>query len=583
MVNQKAENLLNLALDTPENVRVRTEELNVGYDPDQRTWEVIVTYHGELEMRLRLEFPEVQIYPLMNHYGILTIPEEQVDSVLSLDEIEYAEKPKKLYFAVNQARAASCLLPVQTGVDGLTGKGVLVGILDSGIDYFHKDFRNEDGSTRILSLQDQILGQTFTKEEIDAALFHGSRDQASERVPSVDSTGHGTAVAGIAAGNGRESDGRYRGVAYESDLLVVRLGIPDPDGFPRTTEVMKGLDFLVQKALEWNRPIAVNMSFGNTYGSHDGSGLFERYIDQMANVGRNVIVIGTGNEGDRAGHVMGNFYDERPGDGRIRSIEREENRVIELSTAPYETGFSVQIWKNYEDDFSVFLTNPSGTVTEQISEFRTPYTVQIGDTEILVYYGVPSPFSTAQEIYLEFLPKNRYVESGIWKFTLIPEHIVEGRFDLWLPSAGVLNRATRFLRPTPDTTLTVPATALRPVSVGAYDDSLRIYAPFSGRGYTREYEITKPDLAAPGVGIVTTQKGGGYAPVTGTSFAAPFVTGAAALLMEWGIVRGNDPYLYGDKVKAYLRKGARELPGESRYPNPQIGYGALCAADSLPD
>ena len=184
---------------------------------------------------------------------------------------------------------------------------------------------------------------------------------------------------------------------------------------------------------------------------------------------------------------------------------------------------------------------------------------------------------------MEFLPKNRYVESGIWKFTLIPEHIVEGRFDLWLPSAGVLNRATRFLRPTPDTTLTVPATALRPVSVGAYDDSLRIYAPFSGRGYTREYEITKPDLAAPGVGIVTTQKGGGYAPVTGTSFAAPFVTGAAALLMEWGIVRGNDPYLYGDKVKAYLRKGARELPGESRYPNPQIGYGALCAADSLPD
>lgn len=583
MVNQKAENLLNLALDTPENVRVRTEELNVGYDPDQRTWEVIVTYHGDLEMRLRMEFPEVQIYPLMNQYGILTIPEGQVDSVLSIEEIEYAEKPKKLYFAVNQARAASCLLPVQTGVDGLTGKGVLVGILDSGIDYFHKDFRNEDGSTRILSLQDQILGQTFTKEEIDAALFQGRRDQASELVPSVDRTGHGTAVAGIAAGNGRESDGRYRGVAYESDLLVVRLGIPDPDGFPRTTEVMKGLDFLVQKALEWNRPIAVNMSFGNTYGSHDGSSLFERYIDQMADVGRNVIVIGTGNEGDRAGHMMGNFFEEKPGDGRIGSTERAESRVIELSTAPYETGFSVQIWKNYEDDFSVFLTNPSGTVTEQISELRTPYTVQIGDTEILVYYGVPSPFSTAQEIYMEFLPKNTYVESGIWKFTLIPEHIVEGRFDLWLPSAGVLNRATRFLRPTPDTTLTVPATALRPVSVGAYDDSFRIYAPFSGRGYTREYEITKPDLAAPGVGIVTTQKGGGYAPVTGTSFAAPFVTGTAALLMEWGIVRGNDPFLYGDKVKAYLRKGARKLPGESRYPNPQIGYGALCAADSLPD
>ena len=163
-----------------------------------------------------------------------------------------------------------------------------------------------------------------------------------------------------------------------------------------------------------------------------------------------------------------------------------------------------------------------------------------------------------------------------------PVEIVDGRYDFWLPSAGALNRATRFLRPEPETTLTIPATALRPISVGAYDDSTMTYAAFSGRGDTRMYGIQKPDLAAPGVGIVTTQNGGGYAPVTGTSFAAPLVTGAAALLMEWGIVRGNDPYLYGDKVKAYLRKGARKLPGETEVPNSRVGYGALCVADSLP-
>ena len=569
-MNEKAENLLNLALETPETIREQTDELNVGYDSNQKTWKVIVKYHGDLSGQLGSGFPDVVFKGLTGGFGILTIPEDQVDAILELEEIEYAEKPKRLFFAVNQAKAASCLLSVQTGAEGLTGQGVLVGILDSGIDLFHDDFRNSDGTTRILYLQDQVLNRTFTKKEIDRALQMEDRSEASELIPSIDTTGHGTAVAGIAAGNGRESEGRYRGVAYESGFLIVRLGIPDPNGFPRTTEVMEGLDFLVQKAVEWNLPIAINISFGNSYGSHDGSGLFEQYIDQMTQVGRNVIVIGTGNEGDRAGHTEGVL-----GDG-------ERNAVVELSVADFETGFSVQIWKNYEDDFAIYLTDPSGTITEQISDRRGAYTVQMGNTDLLVFWGEPNPFSTAQEIYIEFLPRSEYVVRGVWKFTMVPEKIVEGRYDFWLPSAGTLNRSTRFLRPSPETTLTVPSTASRPISVGAYDDTTRTYASFSGRGYTRAYEIPKPDLVAPGVGIVTTQRGGGYAPVTGTSFATPFVTGAAALLMEWGIVRGNDPYLYGEKVKAYLRRGAKPLQGFTEYPNMQVGYGALCVRNSIP-
>ena len=108
------------------------------------------------------------------------------------------------------------------------------------------------------------------------------------------------------------------------------------------------------------------------------------------------------------------------------------------------------------------------------------------------------------------------------------------------------------------------------------------YADFSGRGTERGENFRKPDLAAPGVDIMTTVPGGGYAPATGTSFATPFVTGAAALLMEWGITDGNDPFLYGEKVKAYLQKGARSLPAFSEYPNPQIGWGTLCVRESLP-
>ena len=153
---------------------------------------------------------------------------------------------------------------------------------------------------------------------------------------------------------------------------------------------------------------------------------------------------------------------------------------------------------------------------------------------------------------------------------------------MWLPSDNVLNRGTGFLFPTDATTLTIPSSASRAISVGAYDARTFAYADFSGRGFTRLTNMVKPDLVAPGVEVMTTTVGGGYAAFTGTSFATPFVTGSAALLMEWGIVRGNDPYLYGEKVKAYLRRGAKKVPGFDEYPNGEVGYGALCTAQSIP-
>lgn len=607
MNDQKAENLLNLALSVPEEERRQTGELDVGYDRENRTWELIVKYSGDLAGAVRERFPETELRELSGGFGILTVPEEEVPGILGLKEIEYAEKPKRLFFAINQAKAASCLTLVQQGPEGLTGRGVLVGILDSGIDYFHGDFRHEDGTSRILFLNDQVTGNVYTKVEIDKALGTGSREAARALVPSADPGGHGTAVAGIAAGNGRESGGRYRGVAYESDLVVVRLGTPDPDGFPRTTQVMEGLDFLVKKSMELGRPMAVNVSFGNSYGSHDGTGLLERFMDSLALMGRTVFVVGMGNEGDTGGHTSGRLSagggrQEGSGNQGISGSRRQDGSQvqagpwgpldgsearIQLSVAPYEAGFGVQLWKSYEDTFEITLSNPGKTVTERISSRLGPYEIDMGGARVLLYYGEPGPFSLAQEIYFDFLPPGngeagQYVESGIWEITLKAAETVDGRYDLWLPSGGVLNRSTRFLRPVPETTLTIPSTAMRPVSVGAYDDTSMTYAPFSGRGDTRQYGIQKPDLAAPGVGIVAARSGGGYAPVTGTSFAAPFVTGAAALLMEWGIVRGNDPYLYGDKVKAYLRKGAKKLPGEQSYPNPRVGYGALCVRESLP-
>ena len=584
MDNQKRENLLNLALDATEEERLKSVNLNVGYDPGEKTWELIVRYNGSLES---LRDEGIRVDELAAGYAVLVVPESRIEQVSTMEQIVYIEKPKRLFFASNMARAASCLSTIQTssgsgtggvgagaGVisgleSGLTGRGVLVAVIDSGIDYFHPDFRNPDGTTRIGLLADQDRDRIYTREEINAALETGSRSSALELVPSTDPSGHGTAVAAIAAGNGREGNGVYRGVAYESELMVVKLGTPLTDSFPRTTQLMKALDLVVRRARDMNRPLAVNISFGNTYGSHDGTSLLETFINDMSNIGRNVIVAGTGNEGTGAGHRAGSLV-----------MGQEEN--AQLSIAPYETGMGVQLWKSYVDQFSIRLVTPSGEVIGPIDSRLGPQTLRYGGTRILIYYGKPSPFSRAQEVYFDFLPVRDYLDSGIWTFRLTPERIVTGRYDMWLPSRGILNPSTRFLRPVPETTLTIPSTAANVISVGAYDDSYRAYADFSGRGFTRQTGQVKPDLAAPGVDIVTARRGGGYEAVTGTSFAAPFVTGSAALLMQWGILQGNDPFLYGEKVKAYFTRGARHLPGYDVWPNERLGYGTLCVRDSLP-
>ena len=191
---------------------------------------------------------------------------------------------------------------------------------------------------------------------------------------------------------------------------------------------------------------------------------------------------------------------------------------------------------------------------------------------MLIYYGKPAPYHVTQEIYFEFLPDVLYVDSGVWKLVLQGINVKNGDYFLWLPGGKTLNPGTGFYLPRVQGTLTIPATARRLISVGAYDSRLLSYAAFSGRG-SSELPYGKPDLTAPGVGITAPRTGGDYGSYTGTSFAVPFVSGSAALLMEWGIIKGNDPYLYGEKVKAYLRRGARPLPEYEQYPNYEVGWG----------
>ena len=300
--SQNLEPLLQASLNATKFELVNSPALSSGYIEAQDKWEVIVKYVGNPET-IFAQFSNSNYIILLGGYAILTLSREEIEALALMPEIIYVEKPKSFYYEVYNGRIASCINTFYNRYS-LSGRGTLVAVVDSGIDYTHPDFLQPDGSTRIACLWDQTTNIVYNAADINDIL---SSDTASLHniVYSLDPSGHGTHAAGIAAGNGAASQGIYRGIAYEASLLVVKLAPRSPLGFPQTTQIMEAVDFCIRKSIELKMPVSINLSLGNTYGSHSGTSLLETYLNDVQGVYKTNIIVGSGNEGSSNGHTGG--------------------------------------------------------------------------------------------------------------------------------------------------------------------------------------------------------------------------------------------------------------------------------------
>lgn len=527
------------------------------YSPDNGEIELVVLY-GDNFLRFKNSVNAIgaKVEDLGYGFGILIIKVNDLNRIIELEGLQYIELPKILYTSAYDSNRASCIPSVWNNYN-LTGEGILVGFLDTGIDYTHNAFKDADGNTRIEYIYDLENRVVYDRNKINEALK--SEDPFSV-VPEIDLSGHGTHVAGIACAGGNINFDNY-GVAYKSSIAMVKITGENSLRAALSTQLMRGLKFLMDKSNEINKPLVVNISLSTNDGSHNGSSLLEKYIQTFTQLQKAVIVVAAGNEGNSAHHVGG-------------EMKKEED--LDLNIGEGEKGIILDFYKPVLVDVSVEVISPTGVSTGPMELSESYKERFVGREKIVVYSTGPKPFDIQGQTTISILPLGDTITSGGWRIIVRKLNNYEGYFDIWLPIAEGLNERTRFLQPDVYNTLGIPATVEGVISVGSYNFLNNNLSAFSGRGVVRPEWLIKPDLVAPGENILSTVEEQGFDTKSGTSMAAPQVAGICALLFEWGIIRNNDPFLYGERIKYYLIKGAKRTIFGEAYPNPDLGYGFVC-------
>ena len=544
----------------------------------QRFGDFIVKYMQNVKDTMEL-FPGTSFQAINEIFGVLYVPLESMGE-LEVTGTSYNSIPKCYTYMDMEAAGASGITRLHDHPYlKLRGKGTAVAVIDSGIDYQNAVFRNAGGS-RIAYLWDQSLedgtdiagtevpyGRLFRKNDIDQALAF---EDPFSVVPSRDTNGHGTALAGIAAGNMVPGE-NFTGAAPEATLIIIKvkpakqylrnfyLYPPDAEVF-QENDVMMAIAYAISWAKKLEMPLSICLGIGSSQGAHLGTNALSQYVDYVANFSQVSVSVAAGNEGNTRNHSTGIFSQGR------------EQVVTELRVAEREQGFTMEFWGEPPEIYGLSIQSPTGEILEVSSSIgsRTQeLSFVFVETKVYVNYILIERQTGYSLVYIRFF----HPASGIWKIFTQARNRQNVQFHMWLPVEGLISQDTYFLEPSPYTTVTAPGDARNSITATAYqhrDGSIYIAA---GRGYTPDGMIT-PHLAAPGVNVKVPLVRGDFGTRSGTSISAAQMSGIAALLFEWAIIRDNQPFFTGSSVKYYLQRGARREEN-MQYPNPEWGYGKV--------
>jgi subtilisin family serine protease len=529
--------------------------------------------------RVISEFSENPLNIIDTKYGVFYAPASMTSTNIKT-ETGYALIPK-LYGLLDTLNLEDMGVKQVQNLPNLrlSGQGVIIGIVDTGIDYTNPIFMNEDNTTRIIQIWDQSIenlensannfnyGTVYTREQINEAL---SSEDPYSIVPSRDENGHGTMIAGIAGGK-RNEENDFEGVAQQVEFIIVKLkpakqNLKDYFFIPSETicfqenDIMAGLTFMTNLARSEKKPIAICLGLGSNQGPHVGFGALDSTIVWIANNTGNAVIVAAGNEGNSKHHYYGNIKKDVGYD------------TVELRVGEGEKGVTMEVWGSAPATYSIDILSPSGEYIPQIvarlgenREIRFLFDntliyidyllveAQSGDPLILLRVKDPSP--------------------GIWRFRIYAAGQNNTDFHVWLPMTGFITEGTYFIQSNPDTTITSPGNSRVSITVAAYNSSTDSIYLQSSRGYTR-YEHVKPDVAAPGVDVLGPTLDQSFSRFSGTSVAAAHVTGVAAMIFEWGIVKGNYTTISGIQMQRFLIRGVNQ-DSELTYPNKIWGYGTV--------
>lgn len=545
----------------------------------------ILYYFGNIEDAFkRVDYAFV--YSVGPLFTIATVKKGMIDSLLEdVNEIYYAEKSYPYTLSgLEKVNSLSEYKFINEENPTLNGEGVIVGIISTGIEYLNKRFTTESNNSRIIAIWDQTIeggkgplvplsyGSEFSKEDIDNAIkAKALGNDPYSIVKHKDEVGYGTAVAGIVGGRKLYLEDPFISVAPKCEFAIVKLkeakkstlevnGVEET-GVPvyESTDIRFAIVYLAQLQIKENKPMVIYLSVGTNVGGHDGASPMELFIDYYANRRGLEIVTDTGSQGDTETHTSGVI--QKTGD----------EKTIEINVDVNQKNIYVAIWFTRPDKVSIGIIPPTGSPIKRIPPVLLngeEILIDIGDSRASIQFYL----STTNGIqYVTILIRN--VNSGIWKINVIGDYIVEGSYDAWLYQRELLSQGTKFMNPDPFVTLTIPSTSNTTSTTSYFDSETGIAVAKSGKGYTRDGRI-EPEVSSPGTNILTTWLNEENISVSGASAAAAIITGAIALILQWGIVDGNDKNLYSPKIKTYLIRGVVREPN-IEYPNKEYGYGRL--------